>query len=123
MCYHAILSDIPPILDKITSPIINDIKISFRLDPEAIQLEEEGSWRTIPAILARPNFRTLRQLEFCVDRPTSCAKKLEAWVRGTLAELELRCAAVQVGAPPKVPGVYYSPSDNEIYSSIIYFFK
>jgi hypothetical protein len=94
---HATLSDIPAVLDQITSPVINNIKISFEAKPEDIQ-PEEGSWRRIPAILARPNFRQLRKLEFCVDRVDSFAE-MEAWIRETLAELELRCTAVQVGDP------------------------
>jgi len=28
-----------------------------------------------------------------------CAEKMEGWIRGTLAELELRCAAVQIEVP------------------------
>jgi len=115
---HATLSDIPAVLDQITSPMINYIKISFRAELENIQ-PEEGSWRRIPAILARPNFRQLRKLEFYVDRPIHCAEKIEAWIRETLAELELMCTAIQVGEP-KVIDLYYGAGQH---STIIYFFK
>ncbi|KIM76578.1 hypothetical protein PILCRDRAFT_826150 [Piloderma croceum F 1598] len=115
---HATLSDIPAVLDQITSPMINHIKISFQVKPADIQ-PEEGSWRRIPAILARPNFRQLRKLEFYIDRPIHWAEKIEAWIRETLAELELRCTAIQVGEP-KVMDSYYGADQH---STIIYFFK
>jgi hypothetical protein len=51
MTDHATFSDIPAVLDQITSPMINHIKIRFRAGPKDIQ-PEEGSWRRIPAILA-----------------------------------------------------------------------
>ena len=118
MTDHATLSDIPAVLDQITSPMINHIKISFRIAPEEIQ-HEEGSWGRIPTILARPNFRQLRKLEFYVD--IHCAEKIEAWIRETLAELELTCTAIQVGTP-KVMDSYYGV-DQRSTGTIIYFFK
>lgn len=118
MTNHATLSDIPAVLDQITSPIINRIEISFRAEPEDIQ-SEEGSWRGIPAILTRPNFQQLRKLEFYIDRPIHCAQKIEVWIRETLAELELRCTAIQVGEP-KVMDSYFGAGQH---STIIYFFK
>jgi hypothetical protein len=118
MTNHATLSDIPAVLDQITSPMINRIEISFRAEPEDIQ-PEEGSWRRISAILARPNFRQLQKLEFYVDRPIHCAEKIEAWILETLAELELRCTAIQVGKP-KVMDSCYGAGQR---STIIYFFK
>jgi len=118
MTNHATLSDIPAVLDQITSPMINHIEISFRAKPEDIQ-PEEGSWRRIPAILTRPNFQQLRKLEFYVDPPIHCAEKIEAWIRETLAELELRCTAIQVGEP-KVMDSYDRAGQR---SNIIYFFK
>jgi hypothetical protein len=117
MTNHATLSDIPTVLDHITSPMINRIEICFRAEPEDIQ-PEEGSWKRIPAILARPNFRQLRKLEFHVDRPIHCAEKIEVWIQETLAELELRCTAIQVGEP-KVMDSYCGAER----STIIYFFK
>jgi hypothetical protein len=104
------LPDIPAVLDQITSPMINHIKIDFEIKPKDIE-HEECSWGRIPAILVRPNFRQLQKLEFDVDRPVSCAEKMEAWIWVMLAELELRCAAVQVGAP-KVTGSYLLMTDN-----------
>ena len=83
MTCHATLPDIPAVLDQITSPMINYIKISFECGPEDIQLAEESSWRIL-VILARLNFEQLRKLEFFFNGPIHCAEKLEAWIRGTL---------------------------------------
>ena len=118
MTNHATLSDIPAVLDQITSPMINHIKIIFQVKPEDIQ-PEEGSWRRIPAILARPNFQQLQKLEFDVGRSIHDAEKIEAWIQETLAELALRCTAIQVGKP-KVMDSYYEAAQH---STIIYFFK
>lgn len=115
---HATLSDIPAILDQITSPMINHIEISFQVEPKDIR-PEEGSWRRIPAILGRPNFQQLQKLKFKVDRPAHCAEKIEVWIRETLAELELRCTAIQVGEP-NVMDSWYGAAEH---STIIYFFK
>jgi hypothetical protein len=73
----------------------------------------------LPQDIARPNFQQLRKLEFYVDRPVDCAEKIEAWIQETLAELELRCTAIQVGEP-KVMDPYHMVGQH---STIIYFFK
>jgi len=118
MTNHLTLSDILAVLDQISSLMINHIEISFWAEPEDIQ-PEEGSWRRIPAIRMRPNFRQLRKLKFYVDQPIHCAEKIEVWILETLAELELRCTAIQVGKP-KVMDSYYGVGQ---WSTIIYFFK
>jgi hypothetical protein len=94
MYSHAALEDIPAVLERITSPTINRIELSFHGKPEL----EEGLWRGIPTILARPNFRQLRKLEFGLGERTD-AKEIEMWVLAELHELDLRGIAITVRPP------------------------
>jgi hypothetical protein len=87
MCGHATLADIPAVVERITSPMITRIKLSFRCQEKL----EKGLWRAIPAIL-RPNFRQLRKLEFRIWESAD----IKRWIRTELLELELRGITVVV---------------------------
>jgi hypothetical protein len=91
---HAALVDIPAVLERITSLMINHIQLSFHGKLELVK----GLWRGIPTILARPNFWQLRKLEFGLGERTK-TKEIEMWVLAELHELDLRGITIMVRPP------------------------
>jgi hypothetical protein len=76
---------IPDILNDITSCMID--QVTFSLAFSSFIYSDQDLWVGIPSIIARPNFRRLRKLEFCVT-PREKVADVERWVQYQLRGLE-----------------------------------
>ena len=93
------VANVPAVLDQITSPKLNHIKLSLACEADL----KEGMWRTIPAILTRPNFQQLQTLEFdlktilpSINHDDKQTKKL---IQAELHMLELRGVTIRFTRP------------------------